>query len=130
MALIIEGKLEKLLPKQTGEGRNGPWTKQDFIVETFGEYPKKICFCAWNDKGKDLAAIPVGTPIKVSFSAESREYNERWYTDLKAYNIESAGLTNQPQQQPQAQVQQPQANVQNAKPQQETVEASEDDLPF
>ena len=91
MTLEIEGKLTKLLPVQTGEGRNGQWTKQDFVLETFGEYPKKICFSTWNDKAKDIQAFPVGSLLKISFAAESREYNERWYTDLRAYRIDKLG---------------------------------------
>ena len=39
----ITAKLSQKLPLQTGTGRNGEWKKQDIIVETEGQYPKKIC---------------------------------------------------------------------------------------
>lgn len=110
MALSIEGKLDKLCPVLTGEGKNGTWTRQDFILETFGEYPKKICLSTWNEKAKETQSLASGSLLKVTFSAESREYNERWYTDLRAYNIalmgsQQQGITNQ--QPPATQTQQP-----------------------
>ena len=40
----INGKLINLLPLQTGQGKNGnEWKKQEFILETSGQYPKKVC---------------------------------------------------------------------------------------
>ncbi|MEP6700606.1 MAG: DUF3127 domain-containing protein, partial [Bacteroidota bacterium] len=46
----ITGKLLQLLTLQTGTGKNGPWKKQDFIIETGDMYPKKVCIAAWGDK--------------------------------------------------------------------------------
>ncbi|MDD3625523.1 MAG: DUF3127 domain-containing protein, partial [Proteiniphilum sp.] len=43
-------KLVEILPLQTGKGRNGEWKKQDIIVETPGQYPKKVCVSVWGDK--------------------------------------------------------------------------------
>ncbi len=39
----ITARLVMILPEQGGNGKNGPWKKQDIIVETEGQYPKKIC---------------------------------------------------------------------------------------
>ncbi|PWK20245.1 uncharacterized protein DUF3127 [Arcicella aurantiaca] len=90
MALEFEGNLIKVLPEVTGQGKNGVWVKQDFVLETEEQYPKKACFTAWGDKASDLKTYSLGEKLRISFSVESREYNERWYTDLKAYRIESA----------------------------------------
>ncbi|MBW6479203.1 MAG: DUF3127 domain-containing protein [Bacteroidales bacterium] len=30
----ISGKITRILPEVKGEGRNGPWKRQDFILET------------------------------------------------------------------------------------------------
>ena len=91
MALEFEGSLIKVLPEVTGQGKNGVWVKQDFVLETEEQYPKKACFTAWGDKAADLKTYSLGEKLKISFSVESREYNERWYTDLKAYRIDAAG---------------------------------------
>ena len=39
----LTAKLTQFLPIQTGKGKNGEWKKQDIIVETGGQYPRKIC---------------------------------------------------------------------------------------
>jgi len=86
----VSGKIAQLLALQQGTGKNGVWKKQEFIVETSGEYPKKICFSLWGDK-IDQSPLKEGTPVKVSFDIESREYNGKWYTDAKAWKVEGAG---------------------------------------
>lgn len=86
----ITAKLIQLLPLQTGTGKTGtPWKKQDFIVETNAQYPKKICISVWGDK-VDASVLKEGALLNISFDVESREYNGRWYTDVKAWKVESA----------------------------------------
>jgi hypothetical protein len=82
----ISGKIIQFLPAQTGQGKNGPWKKQEFILETGDTYPKKICIAVWGDK-IDLGSFKPGDTVDVSFDVESREYNGRWYTDVKAWKV-------------------------------------------
>jgi len=86
----IQGKIIQVLPLQTGEGRNGPWKKQDFVIETESQYPKKVCISMWGNK-IDENLIQEGNPVVASIDVESREYNGRWYTDVKAWKIEPMG---------------------------------------
>jgi Domain of unknown function (DUF3127) len=86
----IKGKLMHVLAVQTGEGKNGTWKKQDFVIETDGQYPKKVCLTIWGDKFNETF-LTIGNELLVSFDAESREYNGRWFTDLKAWKLELAG---------------------------------------
>ena len=83
----ITGKLVQKLAPMTGEGRNGMWKKQNFVIETQESYPKKICFTSWGDK-IDLNSINETDVIKVFFDIESREFNNNWYTDLKPWKVE------------------------------------------
>ncbi len=83
----ITGTLIQVLTPQTGTGKNGQWKKQDFIIETTDMYPKKICLAAWGDK-IDISKFSVGQTVKASFDVESREYNGKWYTDVKAFNLQ------------------------------------------
>ena len=82
----INGKIIELLPEQSGESTNGTWRKQQYILETGSQYPKKICFMVWSDKIDELA-IKQGENLSVSIDIESREYNGRWYTDVKAWKV-------------------------------------------
>ena len=84
----ITGKLLQLLPPQTGQGKNGTWKKQEFIIETGDTYPKKVCLAIWGDK-IDISKVSIGSMVTIHFDAESREYNGRWYTDLKAYALKA-----------------------------------------
>lgn len=86
----LNAKLIQVLPLQTGTGKNGQWKKQDIIVETEGQYPKKVCVSVWGDKINE-SLLKVGSMLSISFDVESREYNGRWYTDVKAWRVEAAG---------------------------------------
>ena len=96
MALEISGKVIQLLPEQTGTGKNGQWIRRDFIIETSEQYPRKVCFAAWGDKADLVKPLQQGTFVKVSFNVESREFNNRWYTDLKVWKIEGGEESGSP----------------------------------
>lgn len=87
MDLKITGKVTQLLEVVSGEGKNGPWRKQDFIIETSGQYPKQICVTQWGDN-IDSFGIREGDEITASIDLQSREYNGRWYTDVKAWRVD------------------------------------------
>ena len=88
----IQGKIIQLLPEQSGEGRNGTWRKREYILETQDQYPKKVCFNLWGDK-IDQNPVKEGDSVKVFFDVESREFNGRWYTDVKGWKIETQTTT-------------------------------------
>ncbi|MDX1571018.1 MAG: DUF3127 domain-containing protein [Xanthomonadales bacterium] len=86
----LTGKIIHVLPEKSGESARGPWRKQEYVIETPGEYPKQVCFMAWGDK-IDQFGIEEGQELTVHFDLESREYNGRWYTDVKAWRVEQTG---------------------------------------
>ncbi len=127
----ITGIVIKKLALQTGTGANGNWQKQDFVIQTEEQYPKKVCFSAWAQRVDDLGRFNDGDRVKVSFDVASREYNERWYTDLRAWRIEVADGAPAPQAAPyQAPQQAPayQAPGQSSAP--AASAEADDDLPF
>ncbi len=91
MSNEITGKVVKILPQQSGQGQFGAWVKQEFVIETEDKFPKKVCFTTWGDKTDELKKLFQGDLVTVSFNPESREYKERWYTDLKAWKIQKNG---------------------------------------
>ncbi|MBD2704775.1 DUF3127 domain-containing protein [Spirosoma sp. BT702] len=96
MAFEVVGKLIKVLPEVTGQGKNGAWNKQEFVLETLdSQYPKKVCMSIWGEKASDLKQFADGDMLKATFSAESREYNDRWYTELRAFRLELAESGNE-----------------------------------
>lgn len=91
----LTAKLIQILPLQSGVSRNGEWKKQDIIVETDNQFPKKICISIWGDK-INPAQLQTGNTLTIDFDIESREFNGRWYTDVKAWKIETANAANAP----------------------------------
>jgi hypothetical protein len=85
------GRLVQVLEEVSGVGKTGnSWKKQSFVVELDGSstYPKKVCLTAWGDKVDTLKRLTIGDRISAAFDVESREYQGRWYTDLKAWKID------------------------------------------
>jgi len=45
MSLSVKGKIQQILKPESGVSRAGKeWSKQEFVIETEDQYPKKICF--------------------------------------------------------------------------------------
>lgn len=90
----IQGKIIEVLPLQSGVGKASgkEWKKQEYILETLdAQYPKKICFNLWGDN-VDRVGLQVGEDVTVQIDLESREFNGRWYTDVRAWRVDR-GLT-------------------------------------
>lgn len=98
----IEGKIIVKLPLQSGTSRTGnAWSKQEYVLETIEAYPRKVKFDFFGDKANQFP-LEVGDTVRVSFDIESREFNGRWYTDIRAWKAEKVD-PNAPQQQAPAQ---------------------------
>lgn len=91
--LVLQGTITSISEVQTGESKAGKaWKKSGFAVETKGEYPKTVYFTVFGEEKVDnlLKFNKVGQLVDVSFNAESREYNGKFYTDLQAWKIFTA----------------------------------------
>jgi hypothetical protein len=86
----LTGKIVQVLPEKSGTSARGQWRKQEYILEVPGDYPKQVCFMVWGDK-IDQFGVQEGQEVTVSIDLESREYNGRWYTDVKAWRVVPAG---------------------------------------
>lgn len=84
----LSGKIISQLPEVGGSSKSGnAWRKQEFILETVGQYPKKVCVSLWGDKIEQFG-LKVGEQVTLGIDVESREYNGRWYTEVKAYKAD------------------------------------------
>ncbi len=136
----VSGKIIAVLPIQEGTSKAGnPWKSQSYVLETQEQYPKKVCFEVFGEDRIKNNPCQIDDVVTVSFDLESREYNGRWYTSVRAWKIAkgagsadnttaaqsapTAGSTPTPAADPE-----PKANVQNF----ETTDNSmgEDGLPF
>ena len=94
MDISITGTVKQILEEQSGTSKNGTWRKQEFILETEGEYPKPVCIVQWGEK-IDEFGVEEGERLIVSVDIQSREFKGRWYTDVKAWRVqrEAAGAS-------------------------------------
>jgi len=86
----IVGEIIDILEEQSGNGRNGEWRKQSYILETLDQYPKKVCMDVWGDK-IDTFDLKKGEQVTAKVNVESREFNGKWYTDVKIWAVDRQG---------------------------------------
>ena len=94
----VVGKIIQVLPAQEGVGRNGnPWKVQPYVLETFDQYPRKVHFEVFGEDRIKANPCDLDQVVTVSFDIESREFNGRWYTSIRAYRIQQGDVTQQAQ---------------------------------
>ena len=127
----IKGKIIQKFDLQSGTSKAGnPWKKQNYLLETLDTYPKKIYFDFFGDRA-DQYPLNVGDMINLSFDIECREYQGRYYTDIRGWKAEKLDA-NAPMDQPTAAAPQAPAmdNVAPTVTDTTFTQTQEDDLPF
>ena len=81
----LSGKVIKVYEPQSGTSDRGAWVRQSFVIETQESYPKRVCLEVSNPNLVNL--VSVDDLVVVTFIVMSREYQERWYTTVKAVGI-------------------------------------------
>ena len=90
----VVGKIIQVLPLQEGVGKNGnPWKLQGYVLETFDQYPRKVHFEVFGEDRIKNNPCDIDQVVTVSFDIESREFNGRWYTSIRAWRIQQGDTT-------------------------------------
>lgn len=84
----ITGTLKQIFPTVSGEGKNGPWSKRDILIETEGAHPKKVVVTLFGDK-INIDGIAIDSKLTAYIDIASNEFNGKWYTNVTAWKIES-----------------------------------------
>ncbi len=101
MSLQIKGRLDAILPLQSGQSKSGKdWQKQEFVIETEEQFPRKVCFTLFGDKISLLQGFQPNEGVEVYFNVESREFNGKWYHNINAWKIEKASASDNDSQVP------------------------------
>ena len=83
----MTGVVIAVLPERSGTSQRGEWKSQSFVIETQEQYPKHLCFEVF---GADRIAqfnIKSGETITVQFDIDARQYQDRWFNSIKAWNV-------------------------------------------
>lgn len=91
----IVGKITQVLPAQEGVSKStgNPWKIQSYILETLEQYPRKVCFEIFGEDRIKNNPCKVDDVVTVSFDIESREFNGRWYTSIRAWRVQQGDTT-------------------------------------
>ncbi len=90
----IVGKIIQVLPAQEGVGKNGnPWKVQGYVLETQEQYPRKVQFEIFGEDRIKNNPCAIDDVVTVSFDIESREFNGRWYTSIRAWRVQQGVVT-------------------------------------
>lgn len=85
----ITGKIIAVLPERGGVSKTGnEWKMQEYVLETHEQYPRKICFNVFGADKISQFNIQAGEEMTVSFDINAREYDGRWYNDIRAWRVE------------------------------------------
>lgn len=64
------------------------WKMQEFVLETQEQFPRKCMFSVFGEDRLREFNIQVGEVVTVSFDVDAREYNGRWYNDIRAWRVQ------------------------------------------
>jgi hypothetical protein len=133
----ITGKVVRLGNLTEGTSARGPWRKQELIIETEEQYPRTVCLICWTNQIDEIQKFAPGQSIKAQIEISSREFNGKWYTDVRAWRFDpvnaqpaTAAAPAQYPQQPQQPMMHQTPPVVPAQEYYAPSEDSVDDLPF
>ena len=86
----VVGKIIQVLPEQGGVSKTSgkEWKLQAYVLETQEQYPKKVHFEVFGEDRIKANPCQLDDVVTVSFDIESREFNGRWYTSIRAWKIQ------------------------------------------
>lgn len=85
----LTGKIIAVLPERGGISKAGnEWKIQEYVLETMEQYPRKMMFNVFGADRISQFNIQLGETLTVSFDIDSREYNGRWYNDIRAWKVD------------------------------------------
>lgn len=85
----LTGRVIAVLPARSGvSNRTGnAWMTQEYVIEVPGQFPRKMMFNIFGEDRIKQFNIQLNEDITVQFDIDAREFNGRWYNDVRAYNI-------------------------------------------
>jgi hypothetical protein len=85
----LTGKIIAVMEPRGGvSARTGnTWKTQEYVLEVPGQYPKRCLFNVFGEDRINQFNIQNGDELTIQFDIDAREYNGRWFNDIRAYNV-------------------------------------------
>lgn len=90
--IILVGEVKRGISQSGKE-----WAKQEFVVETVEQYPRRCVLDIMGDENIQKLAVKAGENVTVDYNIDAHEYNGRWYNNLTAWKVTRMGGVAQPQ---------------------------------
>lgn len=95
----ILGILIKREALEKGKNENGnEWQRVTAVFQTVEQNPKNVAVVFINANVNHITNKKIGVLYRVQADAESRNYNGRWYTDLRGWKCRPAYQIEEPAQ--------------------------------
>lgn len=86
----LAGKVIAVLEARGGVSKTtgNSWKTQDYVIETHEQFPRRMVFNVFGEDKINQFNIQMGEEINVFFDINAREYQGRWFNDIRAWRID------------------------------------------
>ena len=86
----LAGRVIAVLEARSGLAKTtgNPWMIQDYVIETHEQFPRRMVFNVFGEEKIKQLNIQLGEEINVFFDINAREYQGRWYNDIRAWRVD------------------------------------------
>ena len=86
----LSGKIIAALEERSGVSKStgNEWKVQEYVLETHEQYPHRMLFSIFGADKIQQANIKAGDEVTVSFDINCKEYNGRWFNDIRAWKVD------------------------------------------
>lgn len=92
----IEGIVKAVMPVRAGSTQKGEWASMDFVLETQERFPQTVVINIFGKDKIDGYALKQGDAVTVDYEFRAREYNGKWYNEIRAWAVNRPGQTAPP----------------------------------
>lgn len=86
----LAGKVIAVLEPREGVSKNtgNKWMVQTYVIETHEQYPRKMAFEVFGEDKIKQFNIQMGEELNVSFDIDARQWQDKWFNQIRAWKIE------------------------------------------
>lgn len=86
----FQGKIIEVLPVRSGVSKSSgsEWKVQQYVIESHGEYPRKMCFEVFGADRISQFNIQAGEELTVSFDIDARQWQDKWFNSVRAWKVD------------------------------------------
>lgn len=92
----LAGKIIAVLEPREGISKNtgNKWMVQTYVIETHDQYPKKMAFEVFGEDKIKQFNIQMGEELNVAFDIDARQWQDKWFNQIRAWKIDRVNAEN------------------------------------